>query len=392
MTADKDFSLKLKDYLLRREVLLALVIIVLLTFLFIRSGTPMLLTIFIDFAVFAIITMSLNLETGYAGVPQFGRVAAVIAGAFAVGAIPGRLMAWFMGLPYGFEYAHDTVNFRLVPQINELLASSWLLSIGFLLFSVFVAAISGAAIGWLISRPAIRLKEAYLGISLLAFGDFLMWVGHNWKGMVGGSVPIYVPDPFRIFAVDRFTVTVMVIFVTAFLVYIYLNRLARSPFGRNMRMIRDNDVSAAAAGIDVVKVRTQALVIGSALAAIAGGLYVIYTGTCTAFGFQKLTWTFWPWAFMMLGGIGSTIGVLLGVFLLTILRTMIVIFRSQWFGFLLAVGIDPLWLEFTLLGAVIIIVILFMPHGLVPERIEPMLPVDRVKKVIEKRQFASGEK
>lgn len=392
MTADKDFSLKLKDYLLRREVLLALVIIVLLTFLFIRSGTPMLLTIFIDFAVFAIITMSLNLETGYAGVPQFGRVAAVIAGAFAVGAIPGRLMAWFMGLPYGFEYAHDTVNFRLVPQINELLASSWLLSIGFLLFSVFVAAISGAAIGWLISRPAIRLKEAYLGISLLAFGDFLMWVGHNWKGMVGGSVPIYVPDPFRIFAVDRFTVTVMVIFVTAFLVYIYLNRLARSPFGRNMRMIRDNDVSAAAAGIDVVKVRTQSLVIGSALAAIAGGLYVIYTGTCTAFGFQKLTWTFWPWAFMMLGGIGSTIGVLLGVFLLTILRTMIVIFRSQWFGFLLAVGIDPLWLEFTLLGAVIIIVILFMPHGLVPERIEPMLPVDRVKKVIEKRQFASGEK
>lgn len=151
-------------------------------------------------------------------------------------------------------------------------------------------------------------------------------------------------------------------------------------------MVRDNDVSAAAAGINVVQVRTQSLVIGSALAAIAGGLYVVYTGTVAAIGFQRLTFTFWPWAFMMLGGIGSNIGVLLGVFLLTILRTMIIIFRSQWFGFLLNVGIDPLWLEFTLMGAVIIVVILFMPHGLVPEKVEPMLPASRVKKIIARRQ------
>lgn len=386
MTTENGSMAAVKNVIQKREIWVALVILMLLLYLFTSRGVPIILTIFIDFAIFAIITMSLNLEVGYSGVPQFGRVAAVIAGAFAVGAIPGRLLALSMGLPFGFDYASDTINFRVVPQINELLASSWLLSIGFLLFSMFIAALSGAAVGWLISRPAIRLKEAYLGISLLAFGDFLMWVGHNWKGMVGGSVPIYVPDPFRIFTLNRFTVIVLVIFLVAFLVYLYLNKLVRSPFGRAMRMIRDNDVSAAAAGINVVKVRTQSLVIGSALAAMAGGLYVIYTGTCTAFGFQKLTWTFWPWAFMMLGGIGSNVGVLLGVFLLTILRTMIVIYRSQWFGFLLQVGIDPLWLEFTLLGAVIIGVILFMPHGLVPERIEPMLPSSRVKKVISKRQ------
>ncbi len=391
MTTETGIKSGLKEFITRKEVPVIVIILALLTYLLASRGVPIILTVFIDFAVFAIITMSLNLETGYAGVPQFGRVAAVIAGAFAVGAIPGRVLAWFMDLPYGLEYASDTVNFRVVPEINALLASSWLLSIGFLLFSLIIAAISGALIGWLISRPAIRLKEAYLGISLLAFGDFLMWVGHNWSGMVGGSVAIYVPDPFRIFAVDRFTVIVLVIFVAAFMVYIYMNRLARSPFGRSMRMIRDNDISAAAAGIDVVKVRTQSLVIGSAVAAIAGGLYVIYTGTCAAFGFQKLTWTFWPWAFMMLGGIGSTLGVLLGVFLLTILRTMIVIFRHQWFGFLLEIGIDPLWLEFTLLGAVIIGVILFMPHGLVPEKVEPMLPKSRVNKIIESRRLAKGE-
>lgn len=382
MTGINGIGAGIKTAASRRETWVVLVIVGLLYFLYDTRGTSIILSIFVDFAVFAIITMSLNLETGYAGVPQFGRVAAVIAGAFAVGALPGRIMARFMGLPSGLDYASDTVNFQAVPEITRLLESSFFLSMAFLLLCIVLAALSGAAVGWLISRPAIRLKEAYLGISLLAFGDFFMWFGHNWQGMVGGSVPVYVPDPFRVFGGGRYTVTVLVIFVIAFIIFRYLNKLSRSPFGRNMRMIRDNDVSASAAGINVVQVRTQALVIGSALAAIAGGLYVIYTGTCSAFGFQKLTWTFWPWAYMMLGGIGSNVGVLLGVFLLTILRTMITIFRSSWFGFLQEIGIDPLWLEFTLLGVVIIGVILFMPHGLAPERIEPMLPADRVKKVL----------
>jgi len=389
MTGDNGFATKLREIMLRREIIVIIVILALLTFLFLRRGVPIILTIFIDFAIFSIITMSLNLEVGYAGVSQFGRVAAVIAGAFAVGAIPGRLMAFFMGLPYGLEYASDTVNFRVVPVINELLAGSFLMSLGFLLFCILLAAVCGAGLGWLISRPAIRLKEAYLGISLLAFGDFFMWVGHNWKGMVGGSIPVYVPDPFRMFGPDRFKITVLVIFVIVFLVFIYLNKLTKSPFGRNLRMIRDNDISAAAAGLNVVKVRTRSLVIGSAIAAIGGGLYVIYTGSVGAIGFTKLTYTFWPWAFMMLGGIGSNVGVLLGVFLLTILRTMIVIFRSQWFGFLLVIGIDPLWLEFMLMGGVIIGVILFLPHGLVPEKVAPMLPSKRINKVLADRQAVS---
>ena len=391
MTTDNKL-IPLKDFVLRRDVLVIILILALLAMLFSSRGINIILTIFIDFAIFGIITMSLNLETGYTGVPQFGRVAAVIIGAFAVGAIPGRIMAGMMGMPWGAEYASDTVNFRLVPELTAVLASSWLYSLIFLIGSLLIAILAGAGIGWLISRPAIRLKEAYLGISLLAFGDFFMWVGHNWTGLVGGSVPVSVPDPFRLFAGDRFMVIVLVIFVFAFCVYYYLHRLTKSPFGRSLRMVRDNDLSAGAAGKDVVSIRTKSLVIGSAIAALGGGLYVLYVGSMASIGFTKLTFTFWPWAFMMLGGIGSNIGVLLGVFLLVILRTMIVIFRSQWFGFLLAVGIDPLWLEFTLMGLVIIGVILFMPHGLVPEKIEPMLSGNRVKKVMERRKLAQENK
>ncbi len=381
MTTENKVS-NLKDFFLRREILVLAVVLTVLFVLLIYKGFPLILTILFNVAIFGIVTMSLNLESGYTGIPQFGRVLAVIAGAFAVGAIPGRLLALFMGLPWGASYGSDRVNYQVVPQLTDALANNWLLSLGFLIFCIVIAALCGAGIGWLTSRPAIRLKEAYLGISLLAFGDFFMWVGHNWQPLVGGSTAVYVPDPFRIFGGIRFQVIVITVFAVAFLIYLFINKLTKSPFGRTLKMIRDNDVSAAAAGKDVVKIRTQSLVIGSALAAIAGALYVIYTGTATAMAFSRLNWTFYPWAFMMLGGIASNTGVLLGVSVFMIMRTMITVYRFQLFGFLLAWGIDPLWLEFTLAGAVIIGVILFMPHGLVPERVESILPEGRVKRLL----------
>ncbi len=384
MTNENSLIPKMKELLFRRVVILTLLVLAALTFFFVTRGLPMVLNILVNFAIFAIITMSLNLESGYTGIPQFGRVLAVITGALAVGAIPGRLMALFMGLPWGVEYASNRINNQIVPQLNDVLAGSWLMSIGFLLLCILIAAVFGAGIGWLTSRPAIRLKEAYLGISLLAFGDFFMLVGHNWAPLVGGSTAVYVPDPFRIVPGNRFQAVAITIFVISMLIYFYLQKLTNSPFGRLLKMVRDNDVAASAAGKDVTKIRTQSLVIGSIIAAIAGGLYVIYSGTATSATFSRLNFTFWPWAFMMLGGVASNTGMLFGVMVLSIMRTAITVYRYQLFGFLAIWGINPIWLEFTLLGVVIVGVILFMPHGLVPERVEPILPASKVKAQISK--------
>lgn len=154
-------------------------------------------------------------------------------------------------------------------------------------------------------------------------------------------------------------------------------------------MVRDCDVAAAVCGKDIVRIRTQSLMIGSALAAVGGALYVIYAGTCTAIGFTRLTWTFWPWAYMMLGGIGSNRGVVLGVLMLTVARTLIITYRSTLFGFLLTWGIDPMWLEYTLMGLVIMLVVLFMPHGLVPAKVESILPAGRVRKAAQEQGFGA---
>lgn len=384
MTIRNGVKSQILAVLAKRELVIAIIMLLVLTCIMLTRGVSLLLTILIDFAIFSIVTLSLNLEAGHTGIPQFGRVIAVIAGAFVVGAVPGRILAWFMGLPHGAEYADDAVNYMVVPKLSEALASNAALSIGFFIFSLVMAAICGAAVGWLTSRPAIRLREAYLGISLLAFGDFLMWVGHNWQPLVGGTTAVFVPDPFRVVWGHRFQVVVVTILAIALLLYLLLQRLTRSPFGRALKMLRDCDLAAGACGKDIVKFRTQSLVIGSAVAAIGGGLYVIYAGTCTAIGFTRLSWTFWPWAYMMLGGIGSNTGVLLGVLMLVVARTLIVIYRRSLFGFLTVWGIDPIWLEYTLIGLVIILVVLFMPHGLVPAKVEPVLPPDRVRRVAER--------
>jgi branched-chain amino acid transport system permease protein len=367
----------------RRDVLVTLALLAVLTYLLVSWGVSLIMTILVDFAIFTVVALSLNLEVGYTGIPQFGRVIAVIAGAFAVGAIPGRLLALMMGLPSGLAYADDAVNYKIAPLLSEGLAGNVPLAVAFFVLSLLLAAVCGAAIGWLTSRPAIRLREAYLGISLLAFGDFFMWVGHNWEPLVGGTTAVFIPDPFRVVWGYRFQAVVVTVLVMALLVYLYVERLTRSPFGRALRMLRDSYVAAGVCGKDITRVRTQSLMIGSALAAVAGGMYVIYTGTCTAIGFTRLTWTFWPWAFMMLGGIGSNSGVVLGVLLLTTMRSIITVYRFQLFGFLIAWGINPVWLEYTLMGLVIVVAVLFMPHGLVPAKVEPTLSLGRVRKALE---------
>lgn len=356
-----------------------------------RDPLATFLSILASFSVFFIITLSLNIETGLTGIPQFGRVLAVLTGALAVASIPGRILAAFMGLPAGLDYGDDAVNYKVVPKINEFLATNPALSILIFIFSLLLAAACGAAIGWLCSRPAIRLREAYLGISLLAFGDVLMWIGHNWEPLVGGSTGVFVPDPFAFTGggITEHIIIVSVLAIIAIGTLILVEMMTRSPLGRAFKMHRDCELAASVYGRDIVKVRTQSLMIGSALAAIGGALYVFYTHTCKAITFERATWTFWPWAYMMLGGVGSNIGVFFGVMLYTVIRYNIVVRRHLLAGI---VPFDPIWLDMLLGGIMLILIVLFMPSGLVPEKPVTTLPPDKIKAMLENIKKRGKEK
>jgi branched-chain amino acid transport system permease protein len=347
------------------------------------------LSILAEFAIFLIVTLSLNLEVGRTGIAQFGRVLAVMVGAFTVGGLASRLLALMLGLPAGTEYADPLYNSFIVDKINAILSENIALGLGYFVLSLILALIFGALIGWLTSRPAIRLKEAYLGISLLAYGDLLMWITYNYQPIVGGTIGVGVPDPFRMIQVIggpmggfyRNITVVFVMLTIALLIYFLTEKLTRSPFGRTLIMHRDNEIAASAYGLDLIKTRTRSLVLGSAFAALAGALYVLYVGSCSPAAFSKLTWTFWPWAYMMLGGVGNNLGVLVGVGSFLTVRILLVQYRFELVTFL-HLPFDPLWLEYTIIGVAIILIVLFRPFGLIPEKPVSTLQKDKINRIL----------
>lgn len=328
---------------------------------------PLLLNILVNFAVGLIVTVSLNLEVGIAGIAQFGRVLAVLTGAIVAGAIPGRILAMSMGLPYGAEYANHLVNFKLVEQINKLLVKDPLLSIGMLLFTLVLAAVLGGIVGYITSYPAIRLKEAYLGITLLAFGDALQIIAWNYDPLAGATQGVLVPDTFRWIGTGpiRFMAATFIMLGFAVLIFLYVERIVRSPFGRSLKAMRDAELAARVYGKDIVKLRAHALIIGSALAAVGGALWAMYTGSFKAVTYNRLTWTFWPWAYMMLGGTGNNMGMLVGVLVFSTVRSLIYAYKTELTAF---IPINPSWLEYILVGLAIVVIALFRSQGLLPEK------------------------
>ena len=343
---------------------------------------PVVLQVIVNFSIGLIVATSLNIEVGFLGVPQFGRLLAVIAGAIVAAALPGRILAAYLGLPWGAEYAYHLYNFGIVARINDFLASNPAISIGVLILTLVLAAAIGGTIGYLCAYPALRLKEAYLGITLLAFGDLLMNIAWNYDPLVGGTTGVWVIDPFRFVGAGgaRFTFSALFILVVAIAVFIYAELLARSPFGRVLKAVRDAEVAAGVYGKDIVRIRTQTLIIGGAIAAVAGALWALFTGSMKAYTYTRLTWTFWPWAFMMLGGTGNNLGVLLGVLLYTVARTAIILYKGV---LSTVIPIDPEWLEYIMIGSVVVAVVLFRPQGIIPERPTLALPRSRIKAIAE---------
>lgn len=344
---------------------------------------PEVLLITINFAIGLIITISLNIEVGLLNIAQFGRLLAVVMGAVVAAAVPGRILAAMLGYPWGAEYADHMYNYKIVAEINKMLASDPMLSIGILLLTLVIAAIVGGIVGYLCAYPALRLKET-LGIVLLAFGDLAVTIAWNYDPLVGGTTGVFVIDPFAFVGpAMRFTVAALITLVVALGVYVYAELLARSPYGRMLKAIRDAEVAASVYGKDVIKAREQVLIIGGAIAAVAGALWALFTGSMKAATYTRLQWTFWPWAFMMLGGVGNNLGILVGVLIYTIIRYFIIVYKG---AISAVIGISPEWLEYILIGLLIVVIVLFRPQGLLPEKPTYSIPKKKVVEIIRRAE------
>jgi len=323
---------------------------------------------FIEFyALYLAISLTLNLEFGYTGIPNFGKVLFIAGGAAFGGAVAGRLAAWILGVGVNEDFI--TFNARIITQVNNDLVSDPVLAIELVVIALLVAALIGGLLGFLASYPALRLREDYLGMLLLGSAQFFDVVLRTYTPLIGGSQPIFVPDPYYYFSTlgsgvrDLVAMIVMVVFAIA--VYIFIERVVRSPMGRTLRAIRDNEDASASLGKDNAKMRRNVLIVASAIAAMAGALYTFYGGSVEYDTWTRFAWTFWPFLIVIIGGVGNNSGIALGTFFFTlILRGL----EQEQQAIQPYIFFNVNWLQDLILAGLLISILYLRPEGIIREK------------------------
>jgi branched-chain amino acid transport system permease protein len=267
-----------------------------------------------------------------------------------------------------------------------------------------VGGLIAAGAAWLIGKTALGLRSDYLAIATLGIAEIVIailknedWLARGVKNVIG--IPRPVPyeinlqtDPGFLsraaaLGIDPATassVTVKIayagLFTVVLVVLLWLAQLAlKSPWGRMMRAIRDNEVAAEAMGKDVTARHLQIFVLGSAVIGIAGAMMTTLDSQLTPGTYQPLRFTFLVWVMVIVGGSGNNLGAVLGGFLIWWLWVMV-----EPIGLWLMGGITALLPEGSFLaghladaaahmrlltmGLVLLLVLRFSPRGLIPER------------------------
>jgi branched-chain amino acid transport system permease protein len=271
--------------------------------------------------------------------------------------------------------------------------------VGWLAGGVFAA---GAA--WVVGRISLGLRSDYLAIATLGISEIILavvknedWLARGVKNVTGLPRP-FPPEielqkaPWVIDLAARLGADVPAVagnlsklgyaalFALVLLALLWLSQRAiRSPWGRMMRAIRDNETAAEAMGKDVPRRHLQVFVLGSAVVGIAGAMLVTLDGQFTPGSYSPLRYTFLIWVMVIVGGSGNNLGAILGGFLIWFLWI-----EAEplgiWLMDRLTAGMDAAspvrahlidaapHLRLFMMGLILLVVMRFAPRGLLPER------------------------
>jgi len=296
--------------------------------------------------IMAIITLGLNLHWGFTGLFNGGVVAFFGMGAYAtmiLGGPPEAGQFGGFGLPY------------LVALSGGILAA--------------------AALAWIVGLLTLRLRHDYLAISTFGIAVALEAVARNAQWLTGGAKGMRgFPRPLE--DVVEGTLLYGLVFLAIVLaalavIWIGIERLVHSPFGRALRAIREDEMAARALGKTPARLRLWSLVIGAAIMGTGGGLYVSYTAFVSPQDLLPIL-TFQVWAMLIVGGAGNNRGAVLGAVLIWGVWTFS--------GFALtrlapaALQIDAGSIQYILIGSLIVGMLIWRPQGLLPERLTTTRP------------------
>ena len=275
--------------------------------------------------IFILLTSSWNLLAGYSGLLNLGHAA-------------------FFGIG-GYSSALLALKLNLSPWIG--------LPLGGTVASIF---------GILLGIPSFRLSGPYLAITTIGFSEILRLVAMNWVSLTRGSLGLYGIPPltpinfstsFSIkFVSEQNAYYVILIFV--FVTLILLNKLIHSEFGISLRSMREDELGSQSIGIDTSRYKLTVFMISAFLAGFAGSFYAHYVRLISP-EMLALGETFGILTMVMVGGLGTLLGPVVGAVLLTFLSEGLRFFEDF-------VKID---IRFVIYGGLLMATILFMRNGIV---------------------------
>ncbi|WP_312972292.1 high-affinity branched-chain amino acid ABC transporter permease LivM [Atlantibacter sp.] len=332
-SADDGVYVRPVDYQSPLRWVIPLLMVLALLFPFV--ATKYLLTVAILGLIYVLLGLGLNIVVGLAGLLDLGYVAFYAIGAY--------------GLALGYQYLG--LGFWVMLPLGALLA-----------------ALAGALLGF----PVLRMHGDYLAIVTLGFGEIIRLVLNNWLSFTGGPNGISVPAPtlfglefsrrakdggvpFHEFFDISYNPNLKFIFIYAVLVLVVLlvlfikHRLTRMPIGRAWEALREDEIACRSLGLNHVLVKLSAFMLGASTAGIAGVFFATYQGFVnpTSFTFFESALIL---AIVVLGGMGSTLGVVLAAFVLTVAPELLRSFAEY---------------RVLLFGVLMVVMMIWRPRGLV---------------------------
>ena len=356
---------------------------IVMPFLGVHNGYYM--EVAIQVGIFVALALGLNIVVGLAGLLDLGYVAFYAVGAYLWAVFGSPQAAKFLPVAAG--------TFPLAP--------SWFFV--FLVLGVAVAAVTGVLLG----LPVLRLRGDYLAIVTLGFGEVIRVLANNldkpWNITNGpkGITPIQRPplffdpllravgieaSPFTLFPLYFYFLVLAVVAV----VILVNQRLERSPIGRAWEAIREDEVAAQAMGVPLVRMKLLAFAAGASFAGVMG---VIFSAKQLFINPESFTFleSIGVLAMVILGGMGSIPGAIIGASVVTILNLQVLKGISLWLNELRNSGIEilgynlanlpsqfePAKYERMVFGIILILMMIYRPEGIIPARRRRLEAYDR---------------
>ncbi|MBB5355362.1 branched-chain amino acid transport system permease protein [Anoxybacillus mongoliensis] len=305
--------------------------------------------------IYIAMALGLNIVVGLAGLLDLGFVAFFAIGAYTYGI-------------FATTQANNFMPFGQYPLSGE---SFWV----FLIIGCIVAAIFGILLG----IPVLRVKGDYLAIVTLGFGEIIRIIFNNLDkpiNITNGAMGLASVQPPKLFGLEFmypsqfYYVVLVILLLTIFVV----RRLEYSKIGRAWKAVRENEIAAQAMGIPLVRTKLMAFAVGASFSGMMGVVFAAKQTFVDPTSFTLLE-SITILVMVILGGMGSVPGVILGAALVTILNLQVLTELTNWLNQLSLSGVvhipdalSPAKMQRFIFGVILILFALYRPQGLLPAK------------------------